>query len=584
MKDTETIKEKIDIVSFISEYVPLKKTGRNFIARCPFHAEKTPSFVVSADRQIWRCFGACNEGGDIFTFLMKIEHIEFPEALKELGKRAGITINQSFTADPKWQVKERLFEINHLASEYYHYLLTSHAVGIHAREYLAARGLHERLIKHFMIGYAPAGWNNVTTFLQKKGYSTEEIIQSGLTISGNARPYDRFRGRVMFTLHNHRGDIVGFSGRVLTETERVAKYINTPETLLYHKGKLLYGLNVTREAIGKSGYVLICEGEFDVLSAYQHGITNVVAIKGTALTEDQLRLLKRYTSEIRLCLDMDLAGDVASRRSIELAEQLEFAIRVVQLPTGKDLDEALKTDQFATKKAIEHAVAIYDFILDSALGRHDATEPFSKKRVADEVLPYFERISNPILHNHYVKKLAVAIRVSESSIEEALTRSAKMRVIRSSGATLPEPVQTRTPRQTLLEEYLLSLIIQSTKPLLYLQIVAQTLTIEVIRSNAVRKLFSIINEKQLVDMKSVDQFLPQELVDIFNKAYLRNIESVTRDASTFEKELKQVLVALKRLELRRKLGEVATKLKQEEAIETLNTQFRSISEQLKTLH
>src|SRR3989344_3109080 len=393
MTDIEQIKFKVDIVDLISEYVTLKKTGRNFTACCPFHTEKSPSFVVSPERQIWHCFGACNEGGDIFTFMMKQENLEFPEALKELADRAGIELKDSFSHDKDWSKKERLYEMNHLASEYYHYVLMKHPMGKTGREYLTSRNISVKLAETFVLGYAPSGWHNLLSFLRKKGYAEEEIETAGLTVRTSGRYYDRFRGRFMFTLHDHRGQIVGLSGRVLGQA---------------------------KEAIKKAGFAIICEGEFDVLTAFHEGISNIVAIKGTALTNEQLRLLKRFTSEIRLGLDMDIAGDKAPRRSIELADTIDLSVRVIEIPGGKDIDEAVRSSAGAVKEAVEKAQSVYDFALSSALKRHTGSSAEAKKQIGREVIPLYARISNPIVKNHYVKQLAEALHVSEDAVKQQL--------------------------------------------------------------------------------------------------------------------------------------------------------------------
>jgi len=302
MRDADQIKEKIDIVEFIQEYVPLKKAGRNFKGLCPFHSEKSPSFYVAPDRQIWHCFGACDEGGDVISFYMKIENVTFPEALTELARRVGMTLTSSYEHDETWKQRSRLYEIHHLASEYYHYVLTKHAIGSAGRDYLTNRAISEKIIKTFMLGYAPSGWRNLLPFLMKKGYHEDEIETAGLIIRGKNGYYDRFRGRVMFTLKDHRGNIVGFSGRLLSKEAKEAKYINSPETPLYHKSKVFYGLDVTGKSISEADQAIICEGEFDVLTSFESGISNIVAIKGTALTQDQLKILKRYTNNYYMTL------------------------------------------------------------------------------------------------------------------------------------------------------------------------------------------------------------------------------------------------------------------------------------------
>ncbi|MDO8515584.1 MAG: DNA primase, partial [bacterium] len=320
MDQREEIKQKIDIVQLISEYVPLKKAGRNFRACCPFHSEKTPSFMVSPERQSWHCFGSCQIGGDIFSFLMKMENMDFPEALKTLAKRAGVTL-QSYHSSGDSQIKEKIYEINNLAAEFYHFILTKHEVGEVARKYLENRKITNESIDLFRLGYAPHSWDSLTKFLTKKGFTQKELEIAGLvSVSDSKRVFDRFRGRIIFTLADHRNNVLGFAGRLLDPNAKEAKYVNTSETPVYTKGNTLYGLNVTKDEIRKSGAAIITEGEIDLIQAFQAGTKNCAAIKGSAFTQAQVNLLKRYTENILLALDADMAGDAAAHRGIQMAD------------------------------------------------------------------------------------------------------------------------------------------------------------------------------------------------------------------------------------------------------------------------
>lgn len=584
MGEIEKIKEKIDIIEFINESVPLKKVGRNFKALCPFHSEKTPSFIVSPERQIWYCFGACNDGGDIFKFLMKWENLEFPEALRELAKKTGVKLRKWDIENKEWQIKERLYEINHLTSEYYYYLLTEHKIGEKARQYLKKREIKDKIIKIFMLGYAPSGWRNLLPFLKKKGYKEEEIEKAGLIIKGEKGYYDRFRGRLIFTLKDNRGNIIGFSGRLLKEKIAEAKYINTPETPLYQKNRVLYGLDITHKAIKKEGKAIVCEGEFDVLSAFQEGITNIVAIKGTALTENQLHLLKRYTEEILLALDMDLAGDMAASRGIELADQFGFAIKMLRLRKGKDIDEALQENSLKVKQALKEAVSVYDFILESALKRVTGEDAFSKKKIAQEVIPFYAKITNLVVRNHYVKKLAKELGVSEEAILEEIEKEVQGDKVQGQIQN-SEREKNRKTREELLEEYLLSLIVQSKNLQKNLEALKENGIIEELTTPAVRK---IIVAMEPWNHKTIEQFagtLPKELLDVFNRAYLIDLHLILKEKKKFEKEFTQTTKELKKMALQRKLAVLSTKVKakQEENLERLNQEFREISQKLKKL-
>ncbi|MEK7177415.1 MAG: DNA primase, partial [Patescibacteria group bacterium] len=329
----EEIKRKIDIVEFIGSFVTLKKVGRNFKAVCPFHQEKSPSFVVSPDRGIWHCFGACGEGGDSIKFLMKWENITFIEALKELAKKTGIKLilNKISFEDKIWQKKERYLGMNQLASEFFHYILSKTDFGKKASEYLKGRLLNKSIIDKFELGYSPSSWDSLKLFLKKKKYEEEEVFENGLLVkSERGSYYDRFRGRLMFPLKDSRNNVLGFSGRILSGgNDKEAKYVNTPETPIYHKRECLFGINLALEEIKKQKNVYIVEGELDMITPYQHGYSNFVAVKGTALTNEQLKLLKRYTDKITLMMDADVAGIESIKRGIDEAEKFDFEIRVV---------------------------------------------------------------------------------------------------------------------------------------------------------------------------------------------------------------------------------------------------------------
>ncbi|MFH2019003.1 MAG: DNA primase [bacterium] len=315
----EQVRQKSDIVEIVGEKVTLKKAGRHYKGLCPFHSEKSPSFIVSPERQSYKCFG-CGEGGDVFSFLEKYEGMSFLESLETLAKRVGITI-ESYRPTAQDTVKKRLLTAMDLASEYYHFLLTKHESGEVAREYLKKRGITNEAIKQFKLGWAPNSWRNVSDFLvKKKGYKPEELEQAGMVLAqGRDNFYDRFRGRVMFPLRDHRGIVVGFSGRTLSSDVKEAKYINSPETLLYSKSKMLYGLWENREYIRKEDRVLLVEGELDTIPSWQAGEKAVVAIKGSAFTQEQARLIVRYTKNILMALDADAAGQEAIKRAVNIA-------------------------------------------------------------------------------------------------------------------------------------------------------------------------------------------------------------------------------------------------------------------------
>ncbi len=588
----EEIKAKIDIISLISEYLPLKKTGRNFKALCPFHAEKSPSFIVSPERQIWHCFG-CQRGGDIFGFLMAMENLEFPEALEILAKRAGIKLVKTFQASEQAKIKERIFQINHLASEFYHYLLLNHKSGQSALDYVLGRGVNKKSLETFSLGWAPNSWDSLMKFLTKKGFNQNEIESAGLIIKSStnqapgSRYYDRFRARLMFTLKDQRGNVLGFAGRTLDPQATEAKYINSPETPVYIKGNVLYGLDVTKEAIKKEDKVVIVEGEFDLISSFQAGVANIVAIKGSALTEAQVNLLKRYTQNISLALDMDLAGEAAARRGIEVADRAGLTIKVVKLPQGKDPDECARTGPGLWQKAVTSAVPVFDYILDSAGERFGADTAEGKKKIADEVIPVIAKITNPIVQAHYLSKLANLLAVSEEVVVETAKKMTKQQEL---GKVSSPAVSTpKMPRKQFLEEELLAIILQSEEAKLLLDQLSTEelpLTAELFqeaREKIFLKIQEYLSKESKFKMTDFVKTLPMELVPIADRLYLFDLGELVEDRKLRDKESRKIMVEIRKVSLKEKLLALSQKLKETKPkeAEELSQEYRQAAAELK---
>ncbi len=522
MDQVSQIRDKIDIVSYLSEFITLKKAGRNFKAVCPFHNEKSPSFMVSPDRQVWHCFG-CGKGGDIYTFLMDYERVEFPEALRILAKRAGIELVQSKFDAGISSKKERLYGLNALAREYYHYLLLKHKVGENARNYLIGRGLTDKIIETFQLGFAPGVGTALSNYLlKKKGYTQEELVDAGLAFSRGRDSVDFFRGRLMFPLVDHRDNVVGFSGRVLDKDAKTSKYINTRETLIYHKGEGFYGLNVTKDAIRKANQAILVEGEFDVISSFQEGVSNVVAVKGTALTEMQIGLIGRYAQKISICFDGDKAGQEAIKRSLPLVEKKGLQVSVILLPNGKDPDESIKTDPIAYKQAVRKDVSVYDYLFDSAVSEGDKNTAEGKKAIADAFLPIISSMSNEIIKEHYLRKLSTVLETTYESISKELSR---MRQAEKSPQVKVPPLKApKQTREEMLEDYLISLIVQYPMPKIALDKAVAVLTPSVSREKAYLKildhLLAYFKSTENFDQNRFSELLPTELLHSYNKSIL----------------------------------------------------------------
>ncbi len=472
--------------------------------------------------------------------------------------------------------------------------------------YLKSRGITQKSIELFKLGFAPNFWESVSKFLIKKGYSLKELELAGLVIkserssSGKSPYYDRFRGRIIFTLKDHRGNIVGFAGRVLNEEaypeqERGAKYINTPETSIYVKGNILYGLDITKEAIKKENQAIITEGEIDTIASYQVGIHNIVAIKGSALTENQVKLLKRYTENIALALDTDLAGDVAARRGIEIADSLGLNIRVIELLYGKDPDECIKKDPVLWRKSIKQTIPIYDYMINSAIRRFDKTSPEGKKKIAEEVLPQFVKITNEIVKSHYIKKLALLLGVSEEAVVNQLNIIKKIQT-RTKFSSFPPPSfapPKKKSREELLEEYLLALIFQSEEPKITLSQVSEFISEEDFITFALKKAFislkNYLLKKEKWDINAFLSQAPQELIPTFDRLYLLDLEKQVSDSQKRSFETKKAAKELANISIRRKIKDLAEKIKEKEikkdtkSIEKISEEFRNLREKLKSL-
>lgn len=459
----DEIKNRLDIVEVIGSYIKLQKTGANFRALCPFHSEKKPSFFISPARQIWHCFGGCSEGGDIFKFVMKIEGVEFGDALRILAQKAGVELKPRTPEIAKWQTeRQRLHEICELATKFFEKQLEESKSGKEAKKYLFKRGISEESVKKWRLGYSPDKWQGLSDFLVSKKYKIEEIEKAGLAIKKEISLfYDRFRGRIIFPVFDLNSQVVGFGGRVFKEKDKteIAKYLNTPGTLLYDKSRTLYGLDRAKVEIRKKDACVLVEGYTDVIMAHQTGTQNVVATSGTALTSYQLKIIKRYSENLILGFDMDLAGDSATKRGIDLAQSLGFNIKIARLPEGKDAAEIISKNPKEWHKSLDSPKSILEFYFQSAFSNRNPETPEGKKEISKILLPDLKRIPNQIEKSFWIQKLAKELKVKEENIEEELK---KVKLEEEIYGLEPEE-QINLPsksRKDLLEEKLLIMILK----------------------------------------------------------------------------------------------------------------------------
>lgn len=422
--EIEEIKSRLNIVDVLSSYIKLEKAGINYRACCPFHKEKSPSFFVSPSRQIWHCFGGCNEGGDIFKFVMKIENVEFVEALGILAQRAGVelkTINQEEVKKEKSE-KETAFNICELSAKFFELYLTGTPTGKKAIEYLEGRGVKTETIKEWRLGYAPSAWSKLSEFLIGKGYKRGEISNAGLAIEKEGNKFfDRFRGRIMFPIWDAMGRVSGFTGRIFGSNDDMAKYLNTPNTILYDKSRIIFGFDKAKNAIKESEFCILVEGNMDCIMSHQAGIKNCVAVSGTALTEYHLNILKRHTQKLVLSFDMDFAGSNATKKAIRQAQLLDFDIKIIPSFGEKDpADIILHEGPDKWKELVSQSKPINQFYFESALKDRDVEKIEDKKKIAQDFLPTIKQMSSNIEQAYWINQLAEVLKISEVDIKKEL--------------------------------------------------------------------------------------------------------------------------------------------------------------------
>lgn len=556
----EEIKNKLNILDVVGSYVKLTKTGINYRGACPFHKEKSPSFFVNPSRQLWHCFG-CGAGSSLFDFIMKIEGVEFGDALRILAQKAGVQLkreNMQLRTE-----RSRLYEICELATRFFHKQLESGA-GKEAQAYLLGRGILEDSIAAWRLGYAPDRWSALTDFLIGKGYQRAEIIKAGLAIqknpsdSGSPRDsYDRFRGRIIFPVFDTNGQPIGFGGRIFKQQGETAKYINTPQTLLYDKSGILYGLHVAKVGMRKQNQCVVTEGYTDVIMCHQAGFDNTVAASGTALTERHLGVLKRYTDNLVLAFDMDVAGDSATKRGINLAQEHGFGIKIIehygQGNQKSDPADIIAKDPKIWEESLTKAKSIMDYYYDSAFAQFDKSTPEGKKGIGAVVLPAIKRLQNKIEQSHWVQKLSRGLQVAEEAILQELAKIKSDPNIKMARAPAGDELKQRSSE------------IKSRKLLLEEKVAALALKLPNLRP-----------------------LVPPEYEHIFknNPDAALALKADIEYGEDGHEEMKLCLFELKQLELKERLNKISQDIKQAEQennqqkIEELMRQFKTLAQEL----
>jgi len=566
----DEIKNRLDIVEVIGSYIKLHKTGANYRALCPFHSEKKPSFFVSPSRQIWHCFG-CGSGGDIFKFVMQIEGVEFGDALRILAQRAGIELRRQTPQYQQWKTeRQELYEICELATRFFEKQLQESKWGKEAKKYLLSRGITEESIKKWRIGYAPDVWQGLADFLNSRGYQQAKIKEAGLGLSSEKGSfYDRFRGRIIFPIFDLNSQVVGFGGRVFKDKDNkeIAKYVNTPATLLYDKSRILYGLNKAKVEIRKKNACILVEGYTDVIMAHQAETQNVVATSGTALTPFQLRILKRYTENLILGFDMDVAGDTATKRGIDLAQASGFNIKVLRLAEGKDAAEIISKNEKEWQEALSQPKSIMDFYFESAFAGRDKGTAEGKKEISKILLPAIKRIPNRIVQAHWITELAKKLSVKEENIEEEL-KKVKLEEYPEVLGIEPEEIKNLLPksRKELLDERLAVLILKSPQNIAIVEPVLEKL------SEPVKEVLTSLKQKTKVNSDFLNYLaLRADVEEIEEKEILPEIQCCLKEIMT--------------MEIKNKLDQISQEIRKAEEeknwqkVEDLTKEFNKLAKQ-----
>ncbi len=576
----EEIKNKLNVLDVVGSYVKLTKTGTNYRGVCPFHSEKSPSFFVTPARQLWHCFG-CGAGSSIFDFVMKIEGVEFGDALRILAAKAGVQLKRE-NVQLRTE-RQRLYEITELGAKFFEKQLEGSAIGNEAKNYLLKRGISAESIKKWRLGYSPDTWNGLTDFLIGQGYKREEVVKAGLAIEKEQNKqdsYDRFRGRIMFPVFDTNGQVVGFGGRVFKDADKkeTAKYINTPQTMLYDKSGVLYGLHNAKLAIRKQNQCVVTEGYTDVIMCHQAGFENVVAASGTALTQQHLVMLKRYSENLILAFDMDVAGDSATKRGINLAESQGFNIKIIESygEGDKKYDPAdiILKDPKIWKDSLAKAKSIMDYYVDSAFAKFDKNTVEGKKEIAAVVLPAVKRLPNTIEQSFWVQKLSQGLGIKEEAVVEELAKIKTDKPASQQTSVMPAPAAQadknlgEAGRKKLIEEKVISLILKnpdyvnlveepdyrlfSEKITRFLQEIKKVVGVQMPAEGELKKDFKIIFS---------DEMLDAEFNNFLAALALKGDLDYQEDT---QDEMKLCLLQLKTMELKHKLAAVSEEIKKAE--------------------
>ncbi len=576
----EEIRQRTDLVDVVGEYLSLERRGKNMVGLCPFHGEKTPSFTVSPEKQLFHCFG-CGASGNVFSFIMQMDNLSFPEAARFLAGKAGVRIpEQKKPSSTEDDLKARIYKLNNLAAKYYVYCLNNTSQGKKALEYLYERGIEQQTIEQFMIGYAPAEWSGFFNFATKKGVGSDLLVKAGLASPGREKGhYDRFRNRVIFPIYDISGKVAGFGGRLLDGSEKQGpKYLNSPETPVFDKGSILYGMNLAREWIRREKVAIVMEGYTDVVTAFQAGIKNAVASLGTSLTTNQARTLRSQADTVITAYDSDSAGEAATWRGLSILQSTGCLVQVAELPEGSDPDDFIKENgKEAFLEITRNACPLMEYRLMQLSKRYDLTSDRERRDYTDELMDILQSAVNHVEQNFYLKRAAEELGVDEDALRSELKKS-RSRVNRFREAGKKE-ISENTQRINIkpAEKILISLMLQSKEIARQGRTHLQLDFIEDERvRNIVKSIFDYIEAEETVYAdKILTHFEDPQVINIITEAVtdpaLQDLPPQTAKRMTEDciKKLYTVWANRKQRELQKKLKELEQQGSEEQIQELL---------------
>ncbi len=532
MNAIEDIKQKLDIVEIAGQYTRLVKAGKNFKGTCPFHQEKHASFFVFPDKQTWHCFGACSTGGDVFSLVMKKEGLAFTEAFQVLAGRAGVPLPQRGTSHQDKQKLTRLFDANEAAELFYNRCLIEAPEAQAAREYMLKRGINSASLAAFKLGFSLPYRDKLKSNLLERGFNLTELIDAGLVMQSDNESHDRFRNRLMFPIHNSQGKVVGFGAREMDGSQ--PKYINSPETSIFDKSSILFGLDLAKEEIRNKDVIIVVEGYLDAIIARQYGFYNTVAAMGTAISRKQIALIRKLTSNLVLAMDADEAGEKAMLRVVDFENEMDNEIKVVMLPAGKDPDEVIRGSVSDWQQLLDSATPLIEFAFDRARKGLDLNSARGKSSLVDKMLPVIVKINNPVRQAHYLQQLSRVVKVDQARLEASIKQMVIKGKIREEGHEYPPSPKDKSIFYNPREEYCLAILIQYPE---YLRR-ALPLQTEYFSNSENAEIYNLISACDSID--SVRGQMDDALLDHYN--HLLNISIIP---DNIEHKLDECILLLK---------------------------------------